>query len=224
MVVAAGNGTRLGLGTPKALVPLHGEPMFTHALRRLEASGVADEVVVVVPPDFPPPSVIMQSRHPVVVPGGATRQDSVRLGLAALSADVDVVLVHDAARCLAPPELFRTVADAVRDGADAVVPGLPVADTVRSVDGETLERHRLRAVQTPQGFRRAVLEEAHALAVDQADDESLAATDDAGLVERAGWRVRVVPGHPEAFKVTTAHDLRVAEALLAGAADQHQTP
>lgn len=223
MVVAAGNGTRLGLGTPKALVPLHGEPMLTHALRRLEASGVADEVVVVVPPDSPPPSVITQSRHPVVVPGGETRQDSVRLGLAALSPDVDVVLVHDAARCLAPPDLFRTVADAVRAGADAVVPGLPVTDTVRSVDGETLDRHRLQAVQTPQGFRRAVLEEAHALAVDQAD-ESLAATDDAGLVERAGWRVQVVPGHPEAFKVTTAHDLRVAEALLAGAAGQSQTP
>ncbi|CAG6392315.1 2-C-methyl-D-erythritol 4-phosphate cytidylyltransferase [Actinacidiphila cocklensis] len=149
-----------------------------------------------------------------VVPGGEERQDSVRLGLAALPDDVDVVLVHDAARPLVPVETVEAVVDAVRGGAPAVVPGLPLADTVKSIDlgtgtvTGTPQRALLRAVQTPQGFDRAVLSKAHATVTDDV-------TDDAGMVERMGVPVLVVPGHEEAFKVTRPLDLVLAEAVLA---------
>lgn len=216
-MVAAGSGTRLDAGVPKAFVDLCGEPLLGHALRRVLGSGVVDEVVVVVPDPHPAPlpPVILQFRHHVVVAGGATRQASVARGLSALSGDADVVLVHDAARCLAPSRLVAAVERAVRAGYEAVVPGVPVADTLRSLDGGAVDRGRLRAVQTPQGFHRGVLERAHALAAAHADDESLAATDDAGLVERAGGHVHVIDGAPEAFKVTTPVDLLLAEALVA---------
>lgn len=152
-----------------------------------------------------------------VVPGGATRQRSVWHGLQALAeSDVDVVLVHDAARCLAPPGLFARVTAAVRAGSDAVVPALAVTDTIRAVDDGIVDRARLRAVQTPQGFRRDVLLSAHAEAAAQADDESTAATDDAGLVERHGGTVVLVDGDPLAFKITTPFDLVLAEGVLAG--------
>jgi 2-C-methyl-D-erythritol 4-phosphate cytidylyltransferase len=149
----------------------------------------------------------------VVVAGGASRTASVRAALAAVPADLDIVLVHDAARPLAPPELVESVAAAVRSGADAVVPALPIADTVKRVDDrdvvlDTVDRAALRTVQTPQGFRRAVLAEAHA-------DASAEATDDAGLVERLGMTVRTVPGDERAMKITRPGDLVVAEALLA---------
>jgi 2-C-methyl-D-erythritol 4-phosphate cytidylyltransferase len=152
----------------------------------------------------------------VVVAGGATRQESVRIALAALDPDIDVVLVHDAARPLTPSELVDAAVDAVRAGADAVVPAVPVADTIKRVDRggrvvETVPREQLRAVQTPQAFRRQVLAAAHAAAL----GDTSAATDDAGLVERLGVRVQVVPGSPEAFKVTRPIDLVFAEALLA---------
>jgi len=156
------------------------------------------------------------SAHPraadvTVVAGGAERTHSVAAGLAALRDDVDVVLVHDAARCLAPASLFDRLAAAVRDGADAVVPGLPVADTIKQVDADgvvvaTPERSSLRAIQTPQAFRRSVLADAHASGVE--------ATDDAALVERLGGRVVVVEGDELAFKVTTAADLERAGRIL----------
>jgi len=174
-----------------------------------------------------------------VVAGGATRQASVAAGLAALRdladptdgaaatgrvvvADDTVVLVHDAARPFGPPELVARVVAAVADGHDAVVPGLPVTDTVKRVGPAqagaapvvgTVERAELRAVQTPQGFRLGLLRRAHDEAARHADDESLAATDDAGLVERLGRTVWVVPGDERAAKITTARDLRVAELL-----------
>jgi 2-C-methyl-D-erythritol 4-phosphate cytidylyltransferase len=149
-----------------------------------------------------------------VVPGGDARQDSVRLGLAVLPDDVDVVLVHDAARPLVPVETVDAVIDAVRGGAPAVVPGLPLADTVKSVDPETgavtgtPQRALLRAVQTPQGFDRTLLAKAHASVAGDV-------TDDAGMVEQLGVQVLVVPGHEEAFKVTRPLDLVLAEAVLA---------
>jgi 2-C-methyl-D-erythritol 4-phosphate cytidylyltransferase len=137
---------------------------------------------------------------------------------------VDVVLVHDAARPLAPPSLVARVIDAVRDGHPAVVPGLPVTDTIKRVDPhrgvavepvlETVPRAVLRAIQTPQGFTTELLLRAHAHGADDAHDESLAASDDAGLVERLGRRVVVVPGAEEAFKVTRPLDLLLAEAVL----------
>lgn len=160
----------------------------------------------------------------VIVPGGPTRQASVAAGLAALGEDVDVVLVHDAARCLTPAALIRDVEAAVRSGHPAVVPALPVTDTVKRVGPadatgaepveDTLERGALRAVQTPQGFDRALLERAHAAGVGRASDEALAASDDAGLVEALGEPVWVVPGHERAMKITTPRDLALATLLL----------
>lgn len=148
-----------------------------------------------------------------VLAGGAQRTDSVRLALTAARrrGSVEIVLVHDAARAFAPPALVEAVLAAVRAGAPAVVPVLPVTDTVKQVDEHgrilsTVDRSRLRAVQTPQGFRADVLVRAHELA--EAD-----ATDDAGLVERLGERVHTVPGDPFAFKITTPFDLLVAEAV-----------
>jgi 2-C-methyl-D-erythritol 4-phosphate cytidylyltransferase len=146
-----------------------------------------------------------------VVAGGAGRTASVAAGLAALRPDDAVVLVHDAARALAPPRLFDDVIAAVRSGAEAVVPGLPVVDTIKTVDGAgvvegTPDRDRLRAVQTPQGFTREVLTRAHASGV--------SASDDAGLAERNGVPVHVVPGDQRAMKVTTPHDLAVAALFL----------
>jgi 2-C-methyl-D-erythritol 4-phosphate cytidylyltransferase len=154
----------------------------------------------------------------ITVTGGATRQESVLAALRRLPAAVDAVLVHDAARCLAPVELIEAVADAVRGGAPAVVPGLAVTDTVKRVDlrgvvVETPPREHLRAVQTPQGFARTVLERAHALPTGTG-----VVTDDAGLVELLGEPVLVVPGHPDAFKITHPDDLIRAEALLASTA------
>jgi 2-C-methyl-D-erythritol 4-phosphate cytidylyltransferase len=218
IVPAAGRGERLGPGTPKALRLLGGVPLLVHAVRSLASARLVDLVVVAAPPDqVPAVRALLADHHQgatlQVVAGGGTRRESVRAALSALPDAFGVVLVHDAARPLAPVELIDAVAAAVRAGADAVVPGLPVTDTVKRVDGdrvtETVERSALRAVQTPQGFRRTVLEEAH---LGLADGSS---TDDAGLVEQAGHAVVVVPGAEEAFKVTRPLDLVLAEAVLA---------
>lgn len=153
-----------------------------------------------------------------VVAGGANRQESVRRALQAVPRDINVVLVHDAARPLVPVALVESVAAAVHAGADAVIPVLPVTDTVKQVDASgvvvaTPPRSELRAVQTPQGFARPVLERAHAVDPDELGPDG--ATDDAGLVERLGVAVRVVDGADEALKVTRPMDLLIAEALLA---------
>lgn len=206
VVVAAGQGTRLGAGMPKALVPLAGEPLVVHAVRRVRAcTGIGPIVVVAPAADLAQFTSLLADWGVIVVAGGAERTDSVGAGFAALP-PVDIVLVHDAARALAPPELFDAVADAVRGGADAVVPGLPIADTIKQVDGAglvvaTIDRSVLRAIQTPQGFTRAALSAAHA-----AGD---LATDDAALVEKAGGIVRVIDGDPLAAKVTTEADLHL---------------
>lgn len=146
-----------------------------------------------------------------VVIGGAHRSASVQAGLTALHGDDGIVLVHDVARCLAPADLFARVIHSVRTGHPAVVPGLALTDTVKVVDAQgrvmaTPDRESLRAIQTPQGFLREVLERAHA--------SGASATDDAGLVERVGGHVRVVDGGYLAFKITTPADLAVATALL----------
>jgi 2-C-methyl-D-erythritol 4-phosphate cytidylyltransferase len=219
LVPAAGRGERLGPGTPKALRQLAGLPMLVHAVRALAQARTVDLVVVAAPPDEVPGVRQLLGSYELpadirVIAGGATRQESVLRALASLPDDVDVVLVHDAARPLVPSELVDAVATEVRRGTDAVVPAVPVADTVKRVnpDGrvvETLPRDELRAVQTPQGFRRALLAEAHA-----ASGAPGHATDDAGLVERLGRAVTVVPGSHEAFKVTRPLDLVFAEAVL----------
>ncbi|MEZ0165325.1 2-C-methyl-D-erythritol 4-phosphate cytidylyltransferase [Kineococcus sp. LSe6-4] len=216
VVPAAGRGDRLGAPRPKALVPLAGEPLLLHALRRATASDVVDVVVVVAPAgECEEVRSLLTSEVPgvLVVPGGAERQDSVRAGLRALPADVDVVLVHDAARCLTPPGVFTAVVAAVRAGAAGVVPVVPVSDTVKRVTGhhvvETLDRSELVAVQTPQGFSADVLRAVHEAAVPGA-----AATDDAGMLEALGHTVRTVPGDERAFKVTRPLDLLLAQSLV----------
>ncbi|MDT0544100.1 MULTISPECIES: 2-C-methyl-D-erythritol 4-phosphate cytidylyltransferase [Streptomyces] len=231
VIPAAGRGVRLGPGAPKALRPLSGTPMLVHAVRAMARSRSVTLVVVVAPPDGADEVRRLLDAYPltgntdvVVVPGGETRQESVRRGLAAVPEDVAIVLVHDAARPLVPVDTVDAVVAAVREGAPAVVPALPLADTVKQVEprtgdraGEpepvvgTPERARLRAVQTPQGFDRATLVAAHEKIVLEGDG----ATDDAGMVERLGAEVVVVPGHEEAFKVTRPLDLVLAEAVLA---------
>lgn len=149
-----------------------------------------------------------------VVPGGDSRRDSVAAALKALPPDVDIVLVHDAARCLTPAEIFKAVTAAVAQGAGAVVPVVPVSDTIKQIRDErviaTPERSTLRAVQTPQGFRRVVLERAHSVAPGAGGE----VTDDAGMAESIGCPVVVVPGHDEAFKITQPLDLVLAEAVV----------
>jgi 2-C-methyl-D-erythritol 4-phosphate cytidylyltransferase len=214
LVPAAGAGVRLGAGVPKALRPLAGEPLLVHAVRRVAAAPSVRQIVVAAPPaDVAAVEALLAPVAPVtVVAGGAERQQSVAMALAAVPGDVPIVLVHDAARALTPPELVEAVAAAVRAGADAVVPVLPVVDTVKEVDADgvvlgTVDRTVLRSVQTPQGFRRAVLAGAHVAATDPL-------TDDAGLVEKAGGSVVCIPGSDHAFKITRPLDLIVAETLL----------
>ncbi|MFF2368283.1 2-C-methyl-D-erythritol 4-phosphate cytidylyltransferase [Streptomyces sp. NPDC058122] len=226
VIPAAGRGVRLGPGAPKALRALNGTPMLIHAVRAMAASRAVSLVVVVAPPDGTAEVKTLLDAHAlpertdfVVVPGGDSRQESVRYGLEALPPGVDIVLVHDAARPLVPVDTVDAVIEAVRDGAPAVVPALPLADTVKEVEpaavvGETEpvvatpERARLRAVQTPQGFDRVTLLRAHESVTDNV-------TDDASMVEQLGVPVVVVPGHEEAFKVTRPLDLVLAEAVLA---------
>jgi 2-C-methyl-D-erythritol 4-phosphate cytidylyltransferase len=215
IVPAAGRGDRLGGGVPKALRLLDGEPLLVHAVRAVVASGVVDLLVVAAPAgDTDDVRDLLKPHAPesVVVSGGTTRRESVAAALSALPPDVDVVLIHDAARCLTPPTLFAVTARAVSEGADAVVPAVPVADTVKRVDGEkvvdTLDRSELYAAQTPQAFRRSVIDHVHATV----DGD---ATDDAGMAEHAGVTVRVIPGHEEAFKITRPLDIVLAEAVLA---------
>lgn len=214
VVPAAGAGTRLGPGGPKALRLLAGEPLLVHAVRRLRECPSVGPVVVAAPAaDVEQVAALLSPYGVGVVAGGRERQDSVAAGLAALP-DVTWVLVHDAARALVPVAVVEAVVAALRAGAEAVVPVLPVADTIKrvSLDGRvlaTVPREDLRAVQTPQGFLRDVLASAHAAAAG-------ILTDDAGLVEALGRSVQTVQGDVAAFKVTTPFDLLVAEAVLRG--------
>ncbi|MER7459715.1 2-C-methyl-D-erythritol 4-phosphate cytidylyltransferase [Micromonospora sp. NPDC126480] len=218
LVPAAGAGVRLGPGRPKALRLLGGEPLLVHAVRRLAAAASVRTVVVAAPAgELTAVRELLAPVAPVtVVPGGAERQESVAAALAAVPAGPEIVLVHDAARALTPPELVESVAAAVRAGHDAVIPVLPVVDTIKEVGaGEqvlgTVDRSALRAVQTPQGFRRAVLAAAHTAATDPL-------TDDAGLVEKLGVPVVCVPGSEYALKITRPFDLALAEQLLTAGA------
>ena len=186
--------------------------MLFHAVQRLRAADVVDTVIVAVPAGSE--ERVAADLSVITVTGGSTRQQSVLAALRALPPEVDVVLVHDAARPLAPVSLINAVAAAVLAGAPAVIPGLPVHDTIKRVDSiglvlETPPREALRAIQTPQGFRRTVLERAHASVTAGAS-----VTDDAGLVELLGEPVIVIPGHPDAFKITQPEDLARAEEVL----------
>lgn len=176
-------------------MPLDGRRVLDHSLDA--ANAHCDGVVLVVNPDHagdPEPAA------DVVVPGGATRSASVRAGLAAVPADADRVLVHDAARPWASAAVWQRVLDGLDTGADAVVPAVPVVDTLRELGGSTVDRGRFVAVQTPQGFRVDALRRAHA-----GEPEG---TDDASLVEATGGIVLLVDGDPANRKITTAADLR----------------
>jgi 2-C-methyl-D-erythritol 4-phosphate cytidylyltransferase len=206
LLVAAGSGERLGASRPKAFVTLAGRPMLEWSVLALRAAGLS-RVVVALPPGEPAPDGC------VGVPGGETRSASVRAALTA-AGEGEWVVVHDAARPLVEPSLFVRTLEAL-SGADCAVAAAQVTDTVKEAGPDhrvvgTLDRSRLWAIQTPQAFRRSALERA----LDVGDDVLAAATDDAWLVERAGGSVVVVPSSPSNLKVTTPHDLRVAEFLL----------
>lgn len=209
VVVAGGSGRRFG--SAKQFARLGGCTLVERAVAA--ARTVASGVVAVLPDaeDRPRSDDAVTLGADVTVTGGATRAESVRRGLAAVPDGVAIVVVHDAARPLASPELFRAVVAAVVDGADGAVPAVAVTDTLKAVDGDgrverTVPRSGLVAVQTPQAFRADLLRRAHAGGLD--------ATDDAGLVEALGATVRTVPGEETNLKVTSPDDLRVAAALL----------
>ncbi len=213
ILVAAGPGTRLGAGEPKAFVALNGTPLLVHSLRALLAAPAISAAVVVVPPAERHRAAALLEHHGpwritvALVDGGAERQDSVRAGLQA-APDADLVVIHDAARpFIATAVIERAIAAATAHGAAVVA--VPSTDTVKrvSADGwveDTLPRERIWLAQTPQVFRAAVIRAAHAAS-------SGPATDDAVLVERLGRRVHVVPGEPSNRKITTPEDLRWAE-------------
>ena len=220
VVVAAGSGTRLGEDVPKAFVELAGRTILEHALHGVFGATHPAQVIVVAPAALVSRARTLGERvagaasgYLTVVAGGDSRQASVAAGLAVLQPSVEAVLVHDAARALAPSALIDRVANAVLAGGSAgVIPALPVVDTVKRVDGErvlgTVDRSDLVHVQTPQGFPRAELVAAYAAAQQEH-------TDDAALYAAAGHEVATVLGEPRAFKITTPWDLRRAELMLA---------
>ncbi len=217
VVVAAGRGDRLGLDRPKAFAKLNGRPLLAESLERLEASDWVESIVLVAPPDWEEPSILVAEeigagKVAACVPGGGTRAESVRAGVAEVDPDALVVLVHDAARPVLPEEVVERVLAPLGDGWDGAVPALPVADTLKRAadDGsvvETVDRAGLQAVQTPQAFLAPVLREALAGELGQASDC-------AALVERRGGRVLIVEGDRRLLKVTTQADLAFVETLL----------
>jgi len=217
VVVAAGAGLRAGPGEPKQFRPVHGVPMLLRALRAFTSHPDVEQVVVVLPVGYAarPPEWLARLVGPRLRPvtGGASRAQSVRAGLNALAARASVVLVHDGARPFVSRETIDAVIAKARTGVGAVA-AVPLGDTLKEVvEGarirRTVARERLWRAQTPQGFPRTMLERAYG-EVDSADPVP---TDDGELCERAGFPVEVVPDTPHNFKVTTAEDLRIAEAL-----------
>lgn len=211
ILVAAGSGERLGADVPKAFVTVAGRSLLEHAVGRFTAHSAVRDVIIAAPAAWTA-SAVQLAPQAMVVAGGRTRQESVACGLSALAVDVDVVLVHDVARAFVPGTVIDRVLASLAAGAVAVVPTVPVTDTVRRVVaagaclGPTVDRSTLVTVQTPQGFSRATLDAAHAVA----DPD---ATDDASLAEAIGAEVIAVRGAEEAFKVTVPLDLVRAEAV-----------
>ncbi len=217
VLVAAGRGERLGGDRPKAFAPLRGRPLLAESLERLEASDWIDAIVVVAPEGWEEPSILVAEelgcgKVTATVTGGASRAESVRLGVAEAASDAAVLLVHDAARPLLPEDVIERVLGALVAGWDGAVPGLAVADTIKRVDGElvveTLPRAELMAVQTPQAFAADMLRPA-------LEGDVSGASDCASLVEARGGRVAVVRGDERLLKVTTPADLALVESWLA---------
>lgn len=217
VLAAAGRGERLGSDRPKAFARLGGRPLLAESLERLESSDWIDRIVIAAPPDWEEPSIlvaeeIVATKVHSVVTGGASRSESVRLALEAVPEDAAVVLVHDAARPLLPDEVTERVLAPLSEGWDAVVPAVPLADTVKRVEGdrvlETVPREDLVAVQTPQAFLADVLRRAVV-------GDVVSATDCSSLVEAQGGRVKWVEGDPRLLKVTDAEDLALVESWVA---------
>ena len=211
IIPAGGSGVRLGSTLPKALVQVAGKTLVEHAVNRM--APIASQIIVAAPLGFEEEFRKILGDEITIVTGGITRTESVKAALVHVDASHDFVLVHDAARALAPTSLAMRVIDSLRAGEKAVVPGLAVTDTIKRIDKDnyvtkTPTRSKLRAVQTPQGFKRKVLIAAH-----KGKDEM---TDDAGLVEERGVSVKVIAGEPEAFKITTPDDLALALKYLLG--------
>jgi 2-C-methyl-D-erythritol 4-phosphate cytidylyltransferase len=216
VLAAAGRGERLGSDRPKAFARLGGRPLLAESLARLEGSDWIDFIVVAAPVEWEEPAILLAEelgagKVSSVVTGGASRSDSVREALAEVADDAAVVLVHDAARPLLPDEVIERVLAPLSEGWDGVVPGLPLSDTVKRVEGdrvvETLPREELVAVQTPQAFVASALRDA-------LSGDISTASDCASLVEARHGRVKVVDGDPRLLKVTSRKDLAVVEAWL----------
>lgn len=216
ILAAAGRGDRLGLDRPKAFAPLNDRPLIAEPLERLDASDWIDGIVIAAPPEWEEPCILVAEevaagKVAATVTGGESRSESVRNALAEVPEDATVVLVHDAARPLVTEEVIERVITGLADGWDGAVPGLPIADAVKRVDGETvvetLDRESLVTVQTPQAFVASALREA------LAGDVSRAA-DCASLVESRGGRVRIVEGDPHLLKVTDPADLELVASWL----------
>lgn len=213
IIVAAGSGRRLGLAKPKAFVRLCGRPMVEHSLARFSKVPAVKHLVLVAPPGLKSAGALLRKRYRKlagVVPGGAERADSVRAGLAAVPARSGLVLVHDAARPLVlPRDIAAVIRAAGRHG--AAVLAEPMVDTVKRVDRgfvrATLNRSMLWRAQTPQAFRRELIERAYARPARHA-------TDDSSLAEALGTRVWVVPASGPNFKITTRAELEMASCLL----------
>jgi 2-C-methyl-D-erythritol 4-phosphate cytidylyltransferase len=214
VLAAAGSGERLGADRPKAFVRLGEQPLLAESLARLDASDWIDAIVVAAPPGWEEPAILLAEelgcgKVSACVTGGATRADSVRIGVAEVPADAAVLLVHDAARPLLDDAVVERVVTALGDGWDGAVPALQIPDTVKRIDGEriveTVSRDELCVVQTPQAFVADVLRGA----LTGSDW-----TDCSAAVEAAGGRVRVVDGDPRLLKITDAADLDRVAALL----------
>jgi 2-C-methyl-D-erythritol 4-phosphate cytidylyltransferase len=216
IVAAGGSGERLGADQPKAFARFGEQPLLAESLARLDACDWIDAIVVAAPPGWEEPAILLAEelgcgKVSSCVTGGATRGDSVRAALAEVADDAAVIVVHDAARPLVSDAVVARVLQPLNEGWDGAVPALPVADTIKRVEGnavvETLRRETLRAVQTPQAFIAAVLRAAFA-------GDIAGATDCASLVEATGGRVAVVEGDPRLQKVTEPADLERLSALL----------
>lgn len=211
IIAAAGSGERFGASIPKAFVQLAGRTLVEHAFASL--SSVVDEVVITAPAGWESKIRELVGESARIVTGGATRSESISKALEAVSHNVEYILVHDAARALASSALAERVLDQLRAGEVAVIPVLPVIDTIKSITSDgyvslTPDRRNLRSVQTPQGFTRALLMRAHATGAE--------ATDDAALVESLGERVKVIDGEERAMKITRSEDLRSAYHFIDG--------
>ena len=209
IIAAAGSGERFGATLPKALISLGNRTLIEHAVAAL--APVASEIVICAPAGYEKQIQELVGSDITVVVGGTTRSESVRAGISALSGNAKYVLVHDAARALASTQLAKSVLTALEKGEVAVIPGLELIDTVKSVDTKghvtsTPDRTTMRRVQTPQGFDVEVLKKAHSTGAD--------ATDDGALVEALGHKVLIINGEERAIKITTPSDLATALSLL----------